>query len=211
MARGPFSTTNRIVTSSVFSAYPLTVAGWVKTSSISASDNILFTMAAPVATDWFTMSLSSGKVSVASRASAGGAFAALTTTATTNDTWTHFCGIWASSTSRTAFINGADKTINTGSAPVNFANLTETQFGGFRSASAATAAVLAGCGVWNVALTDAEVESLADGFDCQHIRPASLVHQIPLIRSNTVLRGNMVVAPDLAADAHPPIIGAIAA
>lgn len=211
MARGPLSTTDRIVTSSVFSAYPLTVAGWVKTSDISSSSNTVFTMAAGGSNDWFTMGLSSGRLSVASRANSGATGAALTTTATTDNTWTHFCGIWESATSRTAFINGADKTTDTTNVPVNFGALSETQFGGFRSTTAMTAGVLAECGIWNVALTDAEVATLAKGFGCHHVRCASLVHHVPLIRSNNVLRGNMTVAAGLAVDTHPPIIGAIAA
>lgn len=210
MARGPFSTTDRIVTSSVFSDYPLTVAGWVKTSDITSGDNTVFTMAAGGSFDWFTMGLSSGRVSVSSRSSGTGA-AAVTTTATTNNTWTHFCGIWESATSRTAFINGADKTTDTANVPVNFGALSETQFGGFRSTTAMTAGVLAECGIWNVALTDTEIALLSKGFGCHHVRSASLVHHVPLIRSNNVLRGNMTVAAGLAVDTHPPIIGAIAA
>ena len=48
-------------------------------------------------------------------------------------------------------------------------------------------------GIWNVALTDAEIASLADGMTCDKVRPQSLVFYAPLIRDLQDVRGGLTI------------------
>ena len=43
--------------------------------------------------------------------------------------------------------------------------------------------LIAEVGIWNVALTAAEIASLAKGMTCDKVRPSALVFYAPLIRS----------------------------
>lgn len=98
--------------------------------------------------------------------------------------WAHACGVFASTTSRTVYLNGSGAGTNTtSSAPTGFtrfqigarrnSNTTDTFFGAGR---------IADVGVWDVALTDTEIQSLAKGVACSLVRPQNLVFYAPLIR-----------------------------
>ena len=52
---------------------------------------------------------------------------------------------------------------------------------------------IAEVGIWNAALTAAEVASLADGMTCDKIRPQSLVYYTPLIRDLIDQKGGLVI------------------
>lgn len=52
---------------------------------------------------------------------------------------------------------------------------------------------IAEVGVWNVALTAAEIASLADGMTCDKVRPQSLVFYAPLVRDLQDVRGGLTI------------------
>lgn len=52
---------------------------------------------------------------------------------------------------------------------------------------------VAECALWNTALTDAEIESLAKGFSPRRIRPQSLVFYAPLLRNLQDLRQGLAL------------------
>ncbi len=52
---------------------------------------------------------------------------------------------------------------------------------------------IAEVGIWNVALTDAEIASLADGMTCDKVRPQSLVFYAPLVRNLQDVRGGLPI------------------
>ena len=52
---------------------------------------------------------------------------------------------------------------------------------------------LAEVGIWNVALTAAEIASLAKGMTCDKVRPQSLVFYAPLIRDLQDVRGGLTI------------------
>ena len=52
---------------------------------------------------------------------------------------------------------------------------------------------MAEVGIWNVALTDAEIASLADGMTCDKVRPQSLVFYAPLVRELIDARGGLTI------------------
>jgi hypothetical protein len=99
-----------------------------------------------------------------------------TSTSFVVSTWQHACGVWLSTTSRSAYLNGGGKGTETGSRTATVAS-TDTTIGAFRRST--TTQFMAGqiaypC-VWNVALTDAEVASLATGIHPSMVRPESIV------------------------------------
>lgn len=107
---------------------------------------------------------------------------ASTTTGVSVDTWHHGAAVFRSTTSRDAYIDGGSKgssttlrnpsTIdNTGIA------VARTNAQNFWQLDGSIAEV----GIWNVALTDAEVAILAAGFSPLFVRPANLVAYWPLI------------------------------
>ena len=67
---------------------------------------------------------------------------------------------------------------------------------------------IAEAAIWNVALTDGEIASLAKGFKPTRIRPQSLVFYAPLIRNLQDTRKGMALTNNNAATvaAHPRVI-----
>ncbi len=94
--------------------------------------------------------------------------------------WHHGCAVFASSSSRSAFIDGGSKGTETTSA--NMSGVNGVTIG--RTADSTPAIPMSGriaeAAMWNVALADAEVAALASGILPLHIRPEKLVHYWPL-------------------------------
>lgn len=100
----------------------------------------------------------------------------------------HFAGVFASSTSRTAYVDGVAGSTNTTSrAPGSLAGIA---FGAiYNDATNVFSGPFDGtiweAAFWNVALTASEIAALAKGYKPTLIRPASLVSYWPLLRSDT--------------------------
>ena len=97
-------------------------------------------------------------------------------TAMSATTWTHLCGIWASATSRTSYLNGTGAgTGSTSHSPtgtlnkawIGLQNYNGTLYGGNES--------LAFFGLWSVALSATDVASLAAGASPKLVQPSNLV------------------------------------
>ncbi len=123
---------------------------------------------------------------------------ASTTTGYTVGTWHHACGVFTSSSSRTAYIDGGSSGTNTASIIPTL--LERTNIGiQFLQSSGGTAGAtrcngrIAEVGIWNAALTAEEVASLAKGMTCDKVRPQSLVFYAPLIRELQDLRGGLAI------------------
>lgn len=106
------------------------------------------------------------------------------TIAYTGSTWQHACGVFTTTASRTVYLNGANNaTDTTAGSP---ASVDQTSLAVAWDGSGAGVWTqyytgrIAEVGVWNVAITAAEVASLAKGYSPLEIRPASLVAYYPL-------------------------------
>jgi hypothetical protein len=53
--------------------------------------------------------------------------------------------------------------------------------------------LIAEVGIWNAALTAAEIASLADGMTCDKVRPQSLVFYAPLVRDLIDVKGGLTI------------------
>lgn len=207
MARGTFSASNYFRTgTALITDVPLTMACWFYQTS--ASNDTLVLHEANT-TDIHRIRAGSGSTVTASSFKDGPFVGGTSTTGTFSlNVWNHAAGVFASSSSRTAYLNGTAATTETTNVPVP--TLVRAGVGATYAGGSPLSGYLAAVGIWNVALDAAEIAALAKGFSPHLIRRASLVHHMPLIRGSRDLRGNMVEVGTVPVVVHPPIIGAIA-
>jgi hypothetical protein len=119
-----------------------------------------------------------------------------TTSGYSASTWTHACAVFASNSSRSVLINGGSKGTNTTTASPNAAHFDRLTIGAQHFSTTINAwfdGRIAEAGVWNAALTDAEIASLADGMTCDKVRPQSLVFYAPLVRDLIDYKGGLTI------------------
>lgn len=108
--------------------------------------------------------------------------------------WHHAAGVFASSTSRTAYWNGTAGTPDTiSSAPSGVNSIVigaryNTTLGAYFGGALAEAAI------WNVELTADEIAAHAADVSADQIRPGSLVYYADLIRDVRDLRGGLAIS-----------------
>lgn len=101
----------------------------------------------------------------------------------------HCLGVFAANASRTGYYNGTAAAANTTSLATSGVNL--VVIGAWNNGGAYAGQVNANiseAAIWSVALTAAEITSLAKGFSPRRIRPQSLEFYCPLIRNTQDLR-----------------------
>ena len=62
---------------------------------------------------------------------------------------------------------------------------------------------IAEVGIWNVALTAAEIASLSKGMTCDKVRPESLVFYAPLVRDLIDAKGGLAITNNNGATVAP--------
>lgn len=101
------------------------------------------------------------------------------------NTWGHACGVFASATSRAAYFNGANK--GTNATNITPANVAKTDIARYYSHNGTTvigawfSGMIAEAGIWDIALTDAEVAVLATGISPLAVHPSNLVAYWPIM------------------------------
>ena len=96
-----------------------------------------------------------------------------TGTPLTLNAWNHVVGVFASNTSRTAYLNGTSISTNTGT--VSMSGMDSINIGSTTLNSLTFDGRIAEANVWTAALTQEEITSLSKGFDPNMISPDSLV------------------------------------
>jgi len=183
-----FNGTNQTIsfnpsTSPGITGHPLTMACWFQTTNLT-TDQLLIMLSNASGNHYFTLAFNGPTAGdpIGVAASAGGAAAgAASTTGVLANTWYHACGVFTSATSRTVYLNGGSSATNTTS--VSPTGITTGNLGSFFSAFVFLPGQMADVGIWNAALTQDEVVSLAKGVACSKIRPQSLNLYAPLIRN----------------------------
>ena len=136
---------------------------------------------------------------------AGGDPIAISSNNVVTGSWQHVAGVWASSTSRSIYLQNV-KVTNSVSASV--ASSGYIDIGNLLPVDLARPwdGAIAEVAVWSVALTDTEVASLSKGISPRKIRPQSLVFYSPLTRNVQDIRGAAILTDTgtTAAD-HPRI------
>ena len=118
---------------------------------------------------------------------------AITTSGFSINTWNSGISV-STQNNRSSFINASGK--GTNESTINLAILTSMRLA-TRIVDGSVDSYLNGrlaeCAIWNVALTDAEIASLAKGFKPTRIRPQSLVFYAPLLRNLQDLKGGLAL------------------
>ncbi len=167
------------VGSTPVTAAPLTLAAWFRTGLSTSVDRVLVGLFDGASNNWFFIEDYASDVD-ASIHDPPGQSDALAGTVTTN-AWQHAAGVYASTTSHTAYLNGVAGTTNTTSRTP----LTTTRIVVGRGQPAAPFGYMNGdiadVAIWNVALSGAEVASLAAGASPASIQAGALVFYAPLM------------------------------
>lgn len=157
---------------------PLTLAGWVNPATVTGTNTLVALGASADNNNRFQLRWNANHGSAATQATTTGE--ALTTATVSIGTWVHLCAVFASATSRSIYLNGANKVTDATSlvpAGINRAavgvldRLSPGQFGNGTMAEVAC---------WSAALSDGEVAGLASGVPAFRVLPASLVFYVPL-------------------------------
>lgn len=208
------STAWAILGSAEITNEPVTFCAWVNTNSNTTTQIIydLHDSAAAQNRHSVRVFMSSAGV-ISAQSSDGAAQSSSSTTGTlSNNTWHHACGVIASITSRTSYLDGTAGTEDTNSRDTNTFNQTTIGVTGGTTQIVPWNGEIAEVGVWNVALTTAEIASLAKGFVPTCIRRASLVSYYPMVRDTTSAKDivttatNLTFAGTVAVADHPRVI-----
>lgn len=171
-------------------AVPLTISAWCWTDSVgglaqtivdlkasgAATNREEFKLLIAGTTDFVQMVTSDGS----------GSGTAATSTTITASTWFHACGVTSAANSRAAYLNGGGKGTNTGNRTPTGVNQTTVGMQGGTANNlpfglAGGNGYIAEVAIWNVALTDADVTTLALGVHPFLVRPDALVDYWPLM------------------------------
>lgn len=192
------------------SAEPLTIAGWIRSTSTSVHQAVCC-IGASGSTNWHSLHLiaSSGLKAAAFSNNGGTSGTASSSSNISADTWAHVAAVFASSTSRSAYLNGGSKQTNTTSVSVGALNTTAIGRRVFLNDDYFSGRI-AELGIWNVALNDNEIAALARGASPLRVRRASLVAYFPLYGFETdernIVSGSLKMTVTGASQAkHAPV------
>ena len=190
-----------VVASALVSGTPLTLCAWVYAPNANLTMGVANVGVSSSDDNGFTIQVqSTNEIQARARATSPG-FPATSSTALSATAWTHLCGVFASSTSRSIYVNGGGKVTDSNS--VTPTGMNQATFARDYNASTNREwnGPLAYGGLWNAALTDAEVAALAAGIPPQRVRPDALVACPPIL-------GDASPEPDYCAARTWTVVGA---
>lgn len=171
------------VASTPVTTYPITLACWFNSDDDTAGQTLMQVTDTAGGTDYHRIALrgDAGGDLLEARSRNGGGVA-LTTIGFTANTWHHACGVFAANNDRAVFIDGGNKGVDAtvsndaGLDAVSIGRSGDSSPGNYMSGRIAEAAI------WDIALADNEVISLAAGVSPLKIRPQNLVSYWKLVR-----------------------------
>jgi hypothetical protein len=186
-------------------AVPMTLACWFNSNSTAVNQRLVGVYAdGTVYCDLGIRGADAGDP-VAIVANTGSPQITGTTTGYSANTWHHACAVFSSATSRTVYIDGGSSA--TGTNNINPTNLSRIEIGRFTTNIQYMNGRISEVGIWNAALTAAEIASLAKGMTCDKVRPQSLVFYAPLIRDLIDAKSGLVITNNNGASVanHPRV------
>lgn len=165
-------------------ALPVTLVSWCNTS-VTTATQVCVSLSTAAGTNSVSLRLINGAIIRARSSNTAGTAVQSDTTGTYSaNTWFHAAAVFTSNTSRTAYLNGTAATTNTTSNDPSASTFNITSIGNNTASSVRAnfyTGSIADAAIWSVALTAAEIASLAKGVSPLMIRPASLISYWPLI------------------------------
>jgi hypothetical protein len=200
MARDFTSTSTQYLEfSAPASTWPITMACWYNPKNITAGMMLMYIGHKAGASRFLLFAsgdVAGDPVAAAVANSANTIVIANSTSWYSQNTWSHACGVFESSSSTSVYLNGGSSATNTNSLGGSLTTINTgavaTQFFGGSSVTRASA-LIAEVGIWNVALTASEIASLAKGMTCDKVRPQGLVFYAPLVRDLQDVRGGRTI------------------
>jgi hypothetical protein len=192
------------VASAPATAAPLTIAAWFRKSNTTIKNGIFLRSTANTTNSMGFYFGASSSVRGFIQAGSGTTTDFPASGSYSTNTWGHACFVESSSTNRTIYRDGGNSANNTLSrVPAGINQLEVAHFNNATTFDGQFAEV----GIWNAALTAAEVESLAKGMTCDKVRPQSLVFYAPLVRDLQDLSGGLTITNNNAATVatHPRV------
>jgi hypothetical protein len=193
------------------SGSPLTIAAWLRPTAVAAMRAVVVGVNGGTHRNQLGLYTPGSNVGLqAASVGTNGVFVSQTDANTSSGTLIHGCAVFASATSRTAYLNGTAAATNTNNVgtqnaadAVSIGAGWSTTIGGYHSGD------IAEVGIWDVALTAAEIASLAKGFTCDKVRPGNLVFYAPLIRDLIDKVGGLTITNNNSATVanHPRVYG----
>ncbi|MFN5250967.1 MAG: LamG domain-containing protein [Bacteroidota bacterium] len=188
----PISTETRITGA-------ITLAAWIKSTGVYNSPVSFLAARSSTATNGraYTLQLNSaGKIgsNINSTGLAANNFVTEGTTVVGTNA-RHIAATFSPSTFSRVYLDGAQDAERTSSVPSSIADITgvNLNFGGLFGGSFFFNGTIAEVGIWNSALTQPEIASLADGMTCDKVRPQSLVFYAPLVRDLIDQKGGLTI------------------
>lgn len=160
----------------VISAAPFTAACWYRPTTLQQNELISIAVNGATNNHFSIACQAAGQIQANARDTA--AAQSVTTGILVAGTWAHCGAVFASTTSRTAYLNGVAATVDTTS--VNPAGMNETLIGTGENNSKRANGDIAEAAIWNVALSTTDMLALAAGVCPLLIRPNALVFYSPL-------------------------------
>lgn len=195
--------------SAVLSGVPISMACWFNSDSITLAQTLVGISDTAGDLDHFKLDAAGGEpgdfvMAVTGRA---GQAEASTSLAYTADTWHHACAVFDAVDSRAAYLDGGNKGTNADSRTP--AGLDTMSIGVSLRSSAIhpLSGLIAEVGIWNIALLDAEIAILAEGYSPLLVRPQNLVFYAPLVREILdVVGGVTLVNTGSTVGDHPRVL-----
>ena len=176
---------------------PLTIACWVYPTILGIATTQFYVEFGPTSSPANRFGIGNASNSSVLRAAvANNSTSAQANTAAlmSLNSWNHVAGVFLSSASRTAYLNGGNSVTNTTSLNINASNTVRIAGAqGATTVSNYSNGRIADVGVWNAALNADEITSLAKGMTCDKIRPQNLVFYAPLIRDLQDTKGGLTI------------------
>lgn len=198
-----------VAASAVVAAVPLTMACWFNSDSDTPNQVAIALADSSVENHWFWLYVENavGGDRIEALVQAGGATAAaITSTTVTRNVWHHGAVVFSAVDARAAYLDGGGKGTDVNSRTP--AGLDRTSIGAVERATPGVyfSGRIAEAAIWNVALSDAEVAVLAEGFSPLFVRPQNLVFHAPLIQEILDVVGGVPLTNNGSTVAeHPPI------
>lgn len=191
MARTLNGTTDKIVKNSggLVTALPITFACWFKAANATAAGTLMGHGNISTDLPFYVLQVrgetAGDPILATHRSNAGVQGNAFSSSGYTAGQWHHACAVFTSGSSRTVYLDGGGSVTDT--TVIGLTDVDRTSIGYLERLTPGVffAGEIMEVGLWRVALTAAEVNSLSKGFSPLCVRPQSLLAYLPLFGNDS--------------------------